>query len=120
MNEIGECLQLLKESYKVIPEFRSFLFSYKIENKQKIKALGNIFGDDFTDLLSNFMRTLLENKRQDLISDISASYNLKAMKSKNQLPVKAVTHEKLSDALIGKVKNSLEKVLDKNFKIKTK
>ena len=119
VNEIGECLQLLKESYKVIPEFRSFLFSFKIENTQKIKALGNIFGDDFTDLLSNFMRTLLENKRQDLISDISDSYNLKAMESKKQLLVKAVTHEKLSDELIGNVKKALEKFFDKNVIIET-
>jgi len=114
VNKIGECLKLLKKSYKEIPEFRSFLFSFKIENTQKIKALGNIFGEDFTDLLSKFMRTLLENKRQDLISDISNSYNMKALESKNQLLVTAVTHEKLSDELIGNVKETLEKFFDKD------
>ena len=54
-----------------------------------------------------------------MISDISDSYNLKAMKSKNQLLVKAVTHEKLSDELIGNVKKALEKFFDKNVIIET-
>ena len=119
VNETGECLKLLKQSYKAIPEFRSFLFSFKLESAQKIEALGTVFGDDFTDLLSKFMKTLIENKRQDLISDISDSYNLKAMESKNQLLVTAVTHEKLSDELTDNVKKALEKFFDKNVIIET-
>jgi len=119
VNETGDCLKLLKKSYKVIPEFRSFLFSFKIENTQKIKALRNIFGDDFTDLMSKFMKALLENKRQDLISDISDSYNLKAMESKRQLLVTAVTHEKLSDELTDYVKKALEKFFDKDVIIES-
>lgn len=114
VDKTGECLKLLKESYKVIPEFRALLFSFKIEIPQKIKALGAVFGDDFTDLLSKFMNTLIENKRQDLIPDISDSYNLKALESKNQLLVTAVTHEKLSDELTGNVKKALEKSFDKD------
>ena len=113
VNETGECLKLLKQSYKAIPEFRSFLFSFKLESAQKIEALGAIFGDDFTDLMSKFMKALLENKRQDLISDISDSYNLKTMESKKQLLVTAVTHEKLSDKLTGNVKKALERFFDK-------
>ena len=119
VDKTGECLKLLKESYKVIPEFRSFLFSFKIEIPQKIKALGAVFGDDFTDLLSKFMKTLIENKRQDLISDISDSYNLKAMESKNQLFVTAVTHEKLSEELTANVKKALEKSFDKDVIIES-
>ena len=119
VSETGEILKLLKESYKKIPEFRSFLFSFKIENAQKIEALGNIFGDDFTDLLSKCMNTLLENKRQDLISDISDSYNLKAMESKNQLLVAAVTSEKLSDELTDNVKKALEKFYKKDVIIES-
>ncbi|MCH7495583.1 MAG: ATP synthase F1 subunit delta [Candidatus Marinimicrobia bacterium] len=112
-------MNLLKESYKVIPEFRSFLFSFKINNEQKIEALSNIFGDDFTALLSKFMKTLIENKRQDLIPDISNSYNLTAMESKNQLLVTAVTHEKLSDELTDSVKKALEKSFDKDVRIES-
>ena len=119
VNETGECLKLLKQSYKAIPEFRAFLFSFKISNAQKIEALGAVFGDDFTDLLSKFMKTLIENKRQDLISDISDSYNLKAMESKNQLLVTTVTHEKLSDELTDIVKKALEKFFDKDVIIES-
>lgn len=119
VDETGDCLKLLKKSYKAIPEFRSFLFSFKIENTQKIKALGNIFGDDLTDLMSKFMKTLLENKRQDLISDISDNYNLKAMESRKQLLVTAVTHEKLSDELTENVKKALEKFYNKDVIIES-
>ena len=119
VDQTGECMKLLKEAYKVLPEFRSFLFSFKINNEQKIEALSNIFGDDFTALLSKFMKTLIENKRQDLIPDISNSYNLTAMESKNQLLVTAVTHEKLSDELTDSVKKALEKSFDKDVRIES-
>ena len=62
---------------------------------------------------------MFENKRQDLIPDISNSYNLKAMESKNQLFVSAVTHEKLSDELTDSVKKSLEKFFDKDVIIES-
>ena len=119
VQETGACLKLLKESYKAIPEFRAFLFSFRINNKQKIEALSAVFGDEFTDLLSKFMKTLFENKRQDLIPDISNSYNLKAMESKNQLLVTAVTHEKLTDELTDSVKKSLEKFFEKDVIIES-
>ncbi|MCH7955422.1 MAG: ATP synthase F1 subunit delta, partial [Candidatus Marinimicrobia bacterium] len=63
--------------------------------------------------------TLIENKRQDLIPDISDSYNLKAMESKNQLFVTAVTHEKLSEELTANVKKALEKSFDKDVIIES-
>ena len=119
VDETGECLKLLKEAYKVIPEFRSFLFSFKIDIEQKIKVLSNVIGDDFTDLLSKFMKTLIENKRQDLIPDISNSYSLRAMESKKQILVTAITHEKLSDELINSVIKALEKSFDKRVKIES-
>ena len=119
VQETGTCLKLLKESYKAIPEFRAFLFSFKINNEQKIEVLNSVFGDDFTDLLSKFTKTLLENKRQDLIPDISNSYNLKARESNNQLLVSAVSHEKLSDELTDSVKRSLEKFFDRDVIIES-
>ena len=119
VDQTGECMKLLKDAYKVLPEFRSFLFSFKIDIEQKIKVLSTVFGDDFTDLLSRFMKTLIENKRQDLIPDVSNSYDLRAMELKKEILVSAITHEKLSDELTDKVVKALEKSFDKNVKIES-
>ncbi len=119
VNETGEGLKLLSESFNKIPEFRSFLFSFKINNEQKIEALGNIFGDDLSGLLLKFIKTLIDNKRQDLIPEISNSFSLKAMGSKKQMPVTIVTHEKLSDELSNSVKEALDKFIDKDAQVES-
>ncbi len=119
VDKTGDGLKLLKESYKAIPEFRSFIFSFQFENEQKINALENIFGESFTDLLSKFTKTLIDNKRQDLIPDISDSYSNLAMDSKNQLLVTALTSEKMSDEMAKSVKAALDKFVGKDVEIES-
>ena len=79
VSETAEGLKDLKQALKELPELRAFLYSFRFETDKKVETLGIVFGDDFTDLLYKFMKKIINNKRQNLIPDISERFNKMAM-----------------------------------------
>jgi len=120
VSETAEGLKILKQALKELPEFRAFIYSFKFETEKKVETLGKVLGSEFTDLLSNFMKTIIDNKRQDLIPDISAQFNKMAMKSMNKILISAFTPEGLSEELREMVKEKLDGLLGKDVVIDSK
>jgi len=117
LSETAEGLKILKQAHKKVPELRAFLYSFRFETDKKVEILGKVFGNEFTDLMSNFMKTIINNKRQDLIPDISDQFNKMAMKSMNKILVSAFTPEKLSEDTGKMVKDKLDDLLGKDVVI---
>lgn len=120
VSETAEGLKILKQTLKELPEFRAFIYSFKFETEKKVETLGKVLGDEFTDLLSNFMKTIIDNKRQDLIPDISDQFKRMAMKSMNKILVSALTPEGLPEELGKMVKEKLDGLLGKDVVIDSK
>lgn len=117
VSETAEGLKDLKQALKELPELRAFLYSFRFETDKKVETLGIVFGDDFTDLLSKFMKTIINNKRQDLIPDISDRFNKMAMDSMNKILVSAFTPEELSEDTGKMIKKKLDGLLGKDVVI---
>lgn len=120
VSETAEGLKALKQALKEIPQLKAFLYSFRFETDRKVETLGKIFGNDITDLLSNFMRTIIDNKRQDLIPDIADQFNKMAMNSMNKILVSTFTPEKLSEDTGKMIKEKLDDLLGKDVVIESK
>jgi len=85
IDQSSEGMGLLKHAFRNLPEFRAFIFSFRIETGQKLKIIKNAMSDNFTPLLSKFMKTLIDNKKQELIPDISDLFDRKTFELKNKV-----------------------------------
>lgn len=119
VSETAEGLKSLKQALKEIPQLKAFLYSFRFDTDRKVKTLGIIFGNDITDLLSNFMKTIINNKRQDLIPDIADQFNKMAMNSMNKILVSTFTPEKLSEDTRKMIKEKLDGLLGKDVVIES-
>ena len=119
VSETAEWLKALKQALKELPQLRAFLYSFRFETDNKVEVLGKVFENDFSDLLSNFMRTIINNKRQDLIPDISDQFNKMAMNSMNKILVSTFTPEKLSEDTGKMIKEKLDDLLGKDVVIES-
>ncbi len=119
-SETAEGLKILKQALKELPEFKAFIYSFRFETEQKVETLGKVLGNEFTDLLSKFMKTVIDNKRQDLIPDIADQFNRMAMKSMNKILISAYTPEGLSEDTGKMVKEKLGVLLGKDVVIDSK
>ena len=120
VSETAEGLKSLKQALKEIPQLKAFLSSFRFETDRKVETLGIVFGNDITDLLSNFMKTIINNKRQDLIPDIADQFNKMAMNSMNKILVSTFTPEKLSEDTGKMIKEKLDSLLGKDVVIDSK
>ncbi len=120
LSETAEGLKILRQALKKVPELRAFLYSFRFETDKKVETLGNIFGDGITDLLSQFMKTIIDNKRQDLIPDIADQFNKMAMNSMNKILVSTFTPEELSEDTGKMIKEKLDDLLGKDVMIESK
>lgn len=110
---ISDTLTDLKDAFKGIPEFRAFVFSFRIETDKKIEALNSIFPDKISPLLGNFLRTLFNKKRQELLPEVAGMFVTMALEERKMIKVGAVTHVTMSDVTAEKVGDVLGKTLDR-------
>ena len=120
IDQISEGLGLLRHVFRTLPEFRAFIFSFRIETAQKLKIIKSAMKESFTPLLSNFIRTLIDNKKQELIPDISDLFDRKALDSKNRVLVSATTPKSLESEMISNIKKNLEEKLGKDVVLDSK
>ena len=117
LSQTAEGLKTLKQAFKELPELRAFLSSFRFGTDKKVETLGKVFGKDFTDLLSSFMKTIINNKRQDLIPDISNQFDKMAMNSMNKILVTVFTPDELSEDTGKMVKEKLDDLVGKDVVI---
>ena len=120
IDQTSEGLGVLKHVFRTLPEFRAFIFSFRIETGQKLKTIKSAMKESFTPLLSKFMKTLIDNKKQELIPDISDLFDRKALGSKNKVLVIATTPKSLESEMVSRIKESLEEKLEKDVVLESK
>ena len=113
LDRTADELRLLRELYRVVPEFRVVILSFRITPERKLSILEEMPGVDLSDLTRNFLRTLFENRREELLDPIGQVFERLIRGHLNVAEVSATTAEPLSgsvrDRLVAAVGSMLEK-----------
>jgi len=91
---------------------KKFFLHPKIENKDKRQVVEKVAKNS---LLTNFLKTVVDNNRFDLIEEILRAYKDLLNESKNIAEIIIYTQKALSEENKTKLKNKFTKVLDKKI-----
>ena len=111
-------LYLIKNVVDTSPEFREFIDHPLINVKDKKEVLENIFKENILPCTMNLIRLLADNKRLYLLGIIAGYYNKILCKKRNIDTAEVITAISIDETTINKVKEKLEKMFDKQIKIK--
>ena len=112
--ELEDVLSELKEfdgALNEVEELREFFYSPQITEREKRQALDKLT-EDMTSSTSNFLKVLSDNGRNEIFPDVLRRYEELVEEHFDRVEVEVITAVELSEALEGRIKERLGKILD--------
>ncbi len=91
------------------PAVKALLSSPDLEDTAKATKLGDLFRDDLNDRGRRFLTVLAENKRLDLLPEITEQFELRRAEEEKTLDVEVISAYPLQDYQADKLKSALER-----------
>ena len=114
-DELAVLREEINGIWKVInenDELKNVLFHQRILPDEKKKVLSEVFADDINPHVLNFMRLLIDKRREYFLEFIIKEFNDLVNKDENILTVKVTSAVTLKDDLLQKIRDKLDDILD--------
>lgn len=108
ISKIEEELNFLAELLKNDQDLLRYISSPGIAKDSKKQFIDKVFGSELSELISNFLKVLIDNGRQQDLQDISVAYSELLDIVNNRQKVRLVSSVKLDSDIINKIKKTLE------------
>lgn len=118
LQQIREELDFLKTCLKENQDFEKLLNTPLVNSNEKKEILTNIFKDQFSKEVMNFLYILIDKGRIKYIHDIIREFNTMADISKNIVEGVAITAVPLEEASLLKLQVQLSMASGKNVRLK--
>ncbi|KAI5083922.1 hypothetical protein GOP47_0001224 [Adiantum capillus-veneris] len=110
MDQVYEDLNELLKSIEKSPTFGEFLKDLSVPNKEKVKAVRDIFGElKFTDISVNFLALLAENGRIQNFKEVMQALSELMMAYRKQVKATVATVTELKPKELEDLKKSLKR-----------
>lgn len=110
---IKEELISVSGAIKEYPEFENLLFHPVINPQDKKAMLEGVFKDKVSDVSLNFLKFLVDKKREALIQEISDLYTLMVNNLQRKVVAEVYTAVEIGSAELDLLRQKLESYLDK-------
>ncbi len=113
----------LKEVNKIVEEskeFNNLLFSVRILPEDKKNIIDSIFKDKISDYIRNFLKLLIDKRREVFLAQIIKEYNNKVDREMKTINVQVISAIKLSKQSEKELKDKLSSIYDSEIKLELK